>query len=279
MTDEEPKGNFFENELMKKSYSRVCYLHDARLVDDKEWENFNELLNKTNVYEVENLDDCVMENVAQHSCEFSCTTLDDDKTLLRLGAPVIKYKKGRFHTFDIDHELVHVLSLAHVMTRSTDKGNRVGRELDQTLAELIKGYPEMSWPNSGITILNNPAIGNYTIDSDALDKYQSALLLGTLYAKDKKLRESGTNWLCDLIAREQGDQESVELLRKNGYGHFKNTFLKAEERGYPIKELVDTALGFGLTLNELRFIADLPVDQIIAVIEKQLMCHSGKRVN
>jgi hypothetical protein len=247
---------FFEDKLMYESYNRVATLYDKGLIDQSTQKLFDDILRGTECREVDSLEDNTigvnLANVRYQSATSDCG--------IHIGGVVLTHCEDYRNICMIDHELVHILALAKKGIHADELLKRVQRDQEAVVKDLAQRYPEMSWPNSTRldTSVESMITGNYKITADNLDPYQISLIKGILYAENKCLEESGANWLADLIARslskgiDINNIEAVVLLRLNGYGSFKNTFLKHEEKGVPLQELIDTALGVGYTLRELK---------------------------
>ena len=200
-------------------------------------------------------------------CGFSCKSIAIGESKYAILLSEIIYDMDMPRVV-FNRELLRALSEVYRLENHDAFYETEERAYEQFIPYVNKIFPEIHIPEG---------LNYKTYSSDLMEKiednlfseetnkkridFKSMNLYMKLYnifkVETRRLKEHGITWLCDYVARKVNDKEGVEFLRKKDpYGYTK-TFLKLEEKGTNIEDLIKTTLGAGYTFEELHNLAEV----------------------
>jgi len=197
---------------------------------------------------------------ADIKCGFSCKGITINESKYAILLPKIIYDMDKPRVV-FNRELLRALSEVYRLENHDAFYETEERVYEQFIPYVNKIFPEIHIPEG---------LNYKTYSSDLMKKikdnlfseetnkkridFKSMNLYMKLYnifkVETRRLKEHGITWLCDYVARKVNDKEGVEFLRKKDPCGYTKTFLKLEEKGTNIEDLIKTTLGTGYTLEE-----------------------------
>jgi len=243
---------FYDDGIAKESYVQIRialfpYLDEAITI-----EVFDNFLN--DVY-VKYLTRMWIEDGKKTFGKFSCTSyFDFEQFNYFVFFPQIECVKNKPRVV-FNHELLHVLSIVYRLENYDAFYKTQERTCDDFIPYVKALVPELRvvserdviykfGVNRQISLTPKNNI-NGAKEIELFKKLNDFLKLEML-----RFDEQGFTWLCDYVARKVNDKEGVEFLRENDLCGYTKTFLKLEEKGTNIEDLIKTTLGTGYTFEE-----------------------------